>query len=89
MPVTERDLLSLLARLKDLHTDISAARPAIAAVDSPWDETLTFLDDAISAFGLAVYLASEALTDADAVDSGDATRLPSGEVVPVQPDSRQ
>ncbi len=88
MAMTERDLLYLLARMKELHTDLLQGRPAIAAVDDSWDETLSHMDEAISAFGLAVYLGTEALADTDAIEAGDKQQLPSGEMAPMPQDPR-
>lgn len=86
---TERELLSLLARTKELHTDLTQGRPAVPAADSAWDDALASLDDAISALGLGVYQAVEFYADQDAIEAGDAERLPSGDVMPVQEDPRR
>lgn len=63
--MTEARLLELRDRLRVLISDISRARPAVAACDDAWDNTLASLDEAASAFGLAIYLATEALADED------------------------
>lgn len=65
MAATERVLLELLQRTKQLYTDMSHSRPAVTQAEASWDEALDHLDECISALGLGVYLATESMADED------------------------
>ncbi len=89
MARSEAELLSLLARGRELRVDIALMRPAIAAVDRPWDDALRHLDDALSSLGLGIYLSTESMADDDAIEAGDMQRNAEGDVVPIPQDGRR
>lgn len=83
IPITEQEMRSLVARARAVRQDIGQWHP----VDCPaWDEALARLDDAIDGLSAVCYLAAEWKADDDAVEVGNAKRLPAGDVVPVQED---
>lgn len=79
---TEIELLALLQHAKILYAEISERRPKASVADEAFDDALGHLDETISALGLAVYLATEGLADDNAVEGGEADRLPNGDIVP-------